>query len=58
MHREQEIEILKKIHFYVRGELSQQEVDWLWFKILEHTEFFDYLKVEVALIEYFRKDSK
>ncbi|MGM0506702.1 MAG: hypothetical protein ACQER4_05910 [Bacteroidota bacterium] len=45
----EEIEILKAIDTYVRGELSIPEADQLWSKLIEREEYMDYLTIEVVL---------
>ncbi|WP_234568193.1 tetratricopeptide repeat protein [Rhodohalobacter sp. 614A] len=58
MKEKEKIEILKKIDLYIRGKLTQDEIDELWKTFLEHPEYYDILETEVHLKSLIKKGEK
>lgn len=48
----QEIERLQQIDKYIRGELTEHEIDLLWIEFLESPQWLEYLIIELTLLEY------
>lgn len=44
-----EIEILKQIDAYLKGALSNEEINELWVNLLKHPQYLDYLETEAAI---------
>jgi len=55
MNSEQEIELLKTIDAFLKGELSEAEEDTLWERLLKHPEYLDYLETEAALRDLYQQ---
>jgi len=45
----QEIEILQQIESYVRGELSETEIDYLWTQFLKNPEYYNWFEIMLML---------
>lgn len=58
MKEKEKIEILEKIDLYIRGKLSQEEIDELWKVFLEHPEYYEMLETEVHLRSLIQKGKK
>ncbi len=58
MNKEENIQILKKIDQYIRGELSQEEIDELWKIFLQHPEYYKIFETEVHLKSLIRKGKR
>lgn len=58
MKEKEKIEILEKIDLYIRGKLTQDEIDELWKTFLEHPEYYDILETEVHLKSLIKKGEK
>lgn len=57
LNKEQEIELLKTIDAFLRGNLSEAEEDDLWKSLLKHPEYLDYLETEAALRDLYQEKS-
>ena len=55
MMYDNQIEIMKRIDRYIRGELNQQEIDELWIGFLEDPQWYDWFEAELHLINLIRK---
>ncbi len=58
MSNENKIEILKKIDLFIRGELSQGEIDDLWKEFLQYPEYYEWFETELHLRSLIRKGKK
>jgi len=45
----EEIEVLQQIDKYIKGQLSEEEINQLWIRFLEKPDWMEYLIIEVAL---------
>jgi tetratricopeptide (TPR) repeat protein len=50
------IELEKKIDAYLKGQLSEEEVDKLWATLLQYPEYYKHLKTELALKRHFESN--
>ncbi len=57
-HKEKEIEIIKKIHYYLRGELTVTEADELWVEFLKDPKLFELCQIEAGIIHMLNNRSK
>lgn len=55
MDNKEKIELLKQVDLYIRGELSQDEIDELWKILLQNPEYYDWFETEVHLQSLIRK---
>ncbi len=55
MDTKDKIETLKKIERYIRGELSQKEIDELWVEFLKNPEYYEWFETELHLRSLARK---
>lgn len=51
------IELEKQIDAYLKGKLSEEEVTELWAMLLQHPEYYEHLKTELALKQHFESGS-
>ncbi len=58
MTNDKKIEILKKIDLYIRGELSQEEIDELWKEFLRYPETYEWFETELHLRSLIKKGKK
>lgn len=58
MKEKEKIEILEKIDLYIRGKLTQEEIDELWKIFLQHPEYYDIFETEVHLKSLIDKGRK
>jgi tetratricopeptide (TPR) repeat protein len=58
MKEEEKIQLLKKIDKYIKGELSQDEIDDLWKQFLQHPEWYDWFETELHLRSLIKKGKK
>lgn len=58
MKEKEKIEILERIDLYIRGKLTQDEIDELWITFLEHPEYYNILETEVHLKSLIKKGEK
>lgn len=58
MKEKEKIQILEKIDLYIRGKLSQEQIDELWKIFLQHPEAYQWLETEVHLKSLIRKGKK
>lgn len=55
MKESKKIELLKKIDSYIKGRLSQEEIDALWIEFLKYPEMFSYFENEVQIQDMISK---
>ncbi len=55
MNESKKIELLKSIDSYIKGRLSQKEIDALWIEFLKYPEMFRYFETEVQIQDMIRK---
>ncbi len=55
MSEDKDIEIVKKIDKYIKGELSQKEIDELWVNFLENPEYYDLFEADLHLRDLAKK---
>lgn len=58
MKEQEKIKILEQIDLYIRGKLSQDEIDELWKTFLKHPEYYDWFETEVHLRDLIREGKK
>lgn len=58
MNDQEKIQQLQKIDLYIRGELSQDEIDELWKEFLQDPELYDWFETEVHLRSLIKKRKK
>ena len=58
MKEQEKIEILEKIDLYIKGKLSQEEIDNLWKTFLQHPEMYDWFETELHLKSLIRKGKR
>jgi tetratricopeptide (TPR) repeat protein len=58
MKEQEKIQLLKKIDKYIKGELSQDEIDDLWKQFLQHPEWYDWFETELHLRSLIKKGKK
>jgi tetratricopeptide (TPR) repeat protein len=58
MANEERIEVLKAIDLYIRGELSQKEIDELWKKFLQSPEYYELFETELHLRSLIKQGKK
>lgn len=58
MKEKVQIEILEAIEQYIRGELSQEEIDELWIIFLQYPEYFNWFETELHLRNLIRKGKR
>ncbi|MDX1642609.1 MAG: tetratricopeptide repeat protein [Balneolaceae bacterium] len=58
MKEKEKIEILKRIDLYIRGKLTQDEIDELWKTFLEYPETYNWFETEVHLQSLIKKGKK
>lgn len=58
MDNKKKIELLKTIDLYIRGELSQTEIDDLWKEFLQHPEYYEWFETELHLRSLIKKGKK
>ena len=49
----EEIELLKTIDVYIKGRLTESEIDELWVSFLKNPEYLDWLIIETHAQKYF-----
>lgn len=49
-----DIELIRKIDAYVKGALSEEQVDELWAELLQKPDYIDYLETELAVRDLVR----
>ena len=49
MMDDNQIEMMKRIDRYIRGELNQQEIDELWIGFLEDPRWYDWYETKLQL---------
>lgn len=55
MKNQEKIELQKKIDLYIKGKLSQEEIDELWKEFLQDPERYDWFETEVHLRSLIKK---
>lgn len=55
MHTERQIQTQKEIVKYIRGDLSDKEVDKLWVKFLKDPEWYYYFEIELYMVAIFKE---
>jgi tetratricopeptide (TPR) repeat protein len=55
MNEEKKIELLEKIDSYIKGRLSQDEIEELWIEFLKYPEMFHYFETEVQIQDMIKK---
>lgn len=58
MNDQEKIQLQQKIDLYIKGELSQDEIDELWKQFLKHPEWYDWFETEVHLRSLIKKHTK
>lgn len=58
MKEQEKIQLLERIDQYIRGELSQDEIDELWKQFLQHPEWYDWFETELHLRSLIKKGKK
>lgn len=58
MKEQEKIQLLETIDQYIRGELSQDEIDELWKKFLQHPEWYDWFETDLHLRSLIKKGKK
>lgn len=58
MKEQEKIQLLEKIDRYIKGELSQDEIDDLWKKFLQNPEWYDWFETELHLRSLIEKGLK
>lgn len=58
MNEQQKIKILESIDLYIKGQLSQDEIDELWKTFLEHPEYYEWFETEVHLRSLIREGKR
>lgn len=58
MNDQEKIKLQQKIDLYIKGELSQKEIDGLWKQFLKHPEWYDWFETEVHLRSLIKKQKK
>lgn len=58
MKEQEKIQLLKKIDKYIKGELSQDEIDELWKQFLQNPEWYDWFETELHLRSLIKKGKK
>lgn len=58
MNNQEKIRIQQQIDLYIKGELSQDEIDELWKEFLKHPEWYDWFETEVHLRSLIKKRKK
>ena len=53
-----DIDLEKQIDAYIKGNLSQEEVDELWIELLKNPDYIDLLETEIAVRKVFQEGSK
>lgn len=51
-------QMVRQIDFYLKGELTENEVDQLWTEFLREPKFLRWFEIEVAAREYFLRNEK
>lgn len=51
-----EDEVVKQIDDYLKGMLTEKEIDFLWAEFLRNPDYFELFKTEVIAREYFQKE--
>lgn len=55
MTEEKKIELLENIDSYIKGRLSQEEIEELWIEFLKYPEMFRYFETEVQIQDMIKK---
>jgi len=55
MKKKKKIELLKRIDSYIKGRLTQEEIDALWIEFLKYPEMFRYFETEVQIQDMIKK---
>jgi TolA-binding protein len=50
------IALEKKIDAYIKGFLSEEEVQELWAELIQHPEYVDYLKTEIDIARFYQSE--
>ncbi len=58
MNDQEKIKLQTQIDLYIKGELSQQEIDELWKQFLKYPEWYDWFETEVHLRSLIKKQKK
>lgn len=58
MKEQEKIQLLEQIDQYIRGELSQDEIDELWKQFLQHPEWYDWFETELHLRSLIKKGKR
>ncbi|MDZ7717933.1 MAG: hypothetical protein U5K72_03810 [Balneolaceae bacterium] len=58
MKEQDKIQLLEKIDQYIKGELSQDEIDELWKQFLQHPEWYDWFETELHLRSLIKKKKR
>lgn len=58
MKEQEKIQLLEQIDRYIRGELSQDEIDELWKQFLQHPEWYDWFETELHLRSLIKKGKR
>lgn len=57
LNSERQIQIQKQIVKYIRGDLTDKEVDKLWVIFLKDPEWYDYFEIELYMVAIFKDRS-
>lgn len=58
MKNKEQIELLRKIDHYIKGNLSQEEINELWKLFLQYPDFYYWFETELHLRELIKKGDK
>lgn len=58
MNDQEKIQLQRKIEQYIKGDLSQDEIDELWIEFLKHPEWYNWFETKVHLHSLIKKGKK